>query len=104
MKYPTPCETLRRVLQARYPGLRVAAMESAADQQRLEFVGTREALLTSGLVQACSFAQGRARRSEGRTEFGDAWSLRALRGGRFLLRFDVEAGGLEAQPGMIMCR
>ena len=74
-------------------------MESAADQQRLEFVGTREALLTSGLVQASWFRQGRARRSEGCTEFGDAWSLRALRGGRFLLSFDVRAGRLETPEG-----
>lgn len=79
-------------------------MESAAEQQRIEFVGTREALLMSGLVQAASFAQGRARRSEGCTEFGDLWSLRALRGGRFLLSFDVEPGGLVAQRGTIECR
>ena len=70
-------------------------MESADDLQRLEFVGTREALLTSGLVQTCWF-KGRARQNEGRTEFGDPWTLRALRGGRFLLAFDVEAGWLEA--------
>jgi hypothetical protein len=71
-------------------------MESADDLQRLEFVGTREALLTSGLVQTSWFMQGRARQHEGRTEFGDLWTLRALRGGRFLLAFDVEAGWLEA--------
>jgi hypothetical protein len=70
-------------------------MESADDQQRLEFVGTREALLTSGLVQG-SWFMGRSRLREGRTEFGDAWTLRALRGGRFLLSFDVETGWLEA--------
>jgi hypothetical protein len=69
-------------------------MESADDRQQLEFVGTREALLTSGLAQASWFRLGRARRREGRTEFGDFWRLRPLRGGRFLLSFDVEAGSV----------
>ena len=69
-------------------------MESAADHQRLEFVGTREALLTSRLVQASWLEPVRGRRAEGRTEFGDCWSLRALRGGRFVLSLEVEAGSL----------
>jgi hypothetical protein len=92
MNSPTSCESLRRVLQARYPGLRVAAMESAADQQRLEFVGTRAALLTSRLVQASWFVQDGTQRREGCTEFGDLWTLRVLRGGRFRLTFSVEPG------------
>ena len=96
MNSSTPCESLRRVLQSRYPGLRVATLEPAGDRQRLEFVGTREALLTAGLVQTSWFRLGRMRRREGRTEFGDPWTLRALRGGRFLLCFDVEAGSVHS--------
>jgi hypothetical protein len=71
-------------------------MESAAERQRLEFVGTRAALLASGLVQVCWFAPGRARRREGRTEFGDLWTLDALRGGRFRLALETEAGGVHS--------
>jgi hypothetical protein len=71
-------------------------MEPAHDRQQLEFVGTREALLTSGLVQSSWFRLGRTRRREGWTEFGDPWTLRALRGGRFVLSLDVEAGSVHS--------
>jgi hypothetical protein len=95
MKTLRPCDHLRRALQARYPTLRVTALRCVSEGQRIEFVGTREALLASGVAQECWFPQGKRQARRGFTEFGDTWSLTPVRGGRLALALDLTADRLE---------